>query len=460
MRYAPRPEARLFRLVSLAPLTLASLPALAGGYYYSEAGIVSTGRGGAWVAGADTQFAQMINPAGIIKVEDPTFNIGLSAVQQNIRFTRTDAFGFDMDEVKNQAAPYAVPQFGFAMPIGDKFSWAFGFYSPFAPSSKYEPDGNQRYSIIDTTIQQFTLGPSIAVRPIPQLTIGLGFSWELFRVREKLTVTLSGPNPDGSDRPQSDITFEVGVHDWFTPSFNAGFLVEPIPQLSIGASIEPPFKVRAKGQAEAVFSDELASAFGIDAITDEDILFDLDLPLVLRAGVAVRPIPNLEIELAGDYQRWQSLTELKVRELQLEGLPIEAPEEVTLPAELNDSFSIRLGGEYRVNDMLEVRAGGFWEKGAFDDADLSVALYDTNKVQVGTGASLWFLDGRLRVDASTAYIAFQNKDITNSQVTQVNVLDPEGGGIVGNGQYRTNGWILSTQLQWAFKKKKGADPGA
>ena len=55
---------------------LMSAPAQASGYYYSDSGIVATGRGGAWVAIADTRFAQRYNPAGLIRSDKPTFNIG------------------------------------------------------------------------------------------------------------------------------------------------------------------------------------------------------------------------------------------------------------------------------------------------------------------------------------------------------------------------------------------------
>ena len=66
----------------LAALALLPASALASGYYYSDSGIVATGRGGAWIAGADTQFAQFHNPAGLIRIDKPTINLGWSGVQQ------------------------------------------------------------------------------------------------------------------------------------------------------------------------------------------------------------------------------------------------------------------------------------------------------------------------------------------------------------------------------------------
>ena len=116
-------------------LTLALLgttDAHAGGYYYSDSGIVALGRGGAWVAGANTQFAQYYNPAGLLKVPAPTVTVGYSGVQQHVRFTRTDADGTTYPTSENLAKPYSVPELGFASPIGERFAVAFGFTSPFA----------------------------------------------------------------------------------------------------------------------------------------------------------------------------------------------------------------------------------------------------------------------------------------------------------------------------------------
>ena len=154
--------------------------ALASGYYYSDSGIVATGRGGAWVAGADTQFAQRFNPAGLIRVRQPTFNIGWSGVTQNTRWTQqgncadqlitnapAECFSnptdtgtldpngtFSYDEAVNQAPPFNVPQLGFVTPFGEDLVFAVGFISPFAPSSEWDAEGPQRYAIVDSAVYQ------------------------------------------------------------------------------------------------------------------------------------------------------------------------------------------------------------------------------------------------------------------------------------------------------------------
>ena len=461
--------------------------AWAGGYFYSDAGIVATGRGGAFVAGADNQFAQYYNPAGLIRVTDPTVNIGLSGVQQNVSFTRQrpadpnqpDADPGFYDEVQNEASPFLVPQAGIAGPlIRDRLAFAVGFYSPFAPSADYDPDGPQRYSIKNTLIYQFAVGPSFALRVHDTLTLGLGLQWQYLQVGESLDIVATG-FPASEDA--GDIAVDAQVVDLFTPSANVGLLFEPVEQVAIGLSVQPPSRFQARGTGTLDFEgSSIGSLILTETLyTDDDVALNLDLPLVLRGGVAVRPVPRLEIEAAVVYQRWSGLADLLVEDIDItvevdEAFEAQVPpedrevdESIALPAGFRDTVSLRLGAEAEVVEgVLDVRAGGFWENGAVRDQDLSVALVDPSKVQIGAGASLHLLDGRLNLDGAAAFLFFPSLEIRDSTVTQIdsgvsNPLNPNPGAplVVGNGNLRSNGWVLGLQASWAFKRKKalGAD---
>ncbi|MBT3218356.1 MAG: hypothetical protein HN348_04640 [Proteobacteria bacterium] len=461
-------------------LALLSSPALAGGYFYSDSGIVATGRGGAIIASTDNQFAQYYNPAGLIRVEAPTFNIGWSFVQQNIKFDRlNDEDGTFYPAVKNEAPPYNVPQIGFATPINKWVAIAFGFTSPFAPSALYDEDGPQRYTIIDTEIYQFSITPAIAVRPIKQLTIGAGFQWKYMGIGERLKITMSG-----NDDPGGDIVVDARLKDLFTPSFTAGVLVEPIEALSIGLSVQPPVSFETKGTGELDFSgnvfeslieppnpDDCEDPDDLEAcpriFTDDDVTMTIDLPLVLRGGVAVRPIKPLEIEFAVVYQAWKVLEDIVVKDINIEVVsalgPAAVDEELALPASFRDTTSFRLGAEYDVIKQLSVRMGGFYETGALKTEDLSVALVDPSKYQIGAGATVRLLQERLIFDIGAAYLAFTKQEIRNSNVSQINAgVFNDDVAVVGNGDIKANGWLLGAQVSWAMrnlgKKKKAIKP--
>ncbi|MEQ1567867.1 MAG: outer membrane protein transport protein [Myxococcota bacterium] len=448
--------------------TLWAGAAFAGGYYYSDAGIVATGRGGAFVAGADNQFAQYYNPAGLIRIPAPTVNVGWSGVQQNVSFTRLRSDGSRYPTVENQASPFDVPELGFATPVGDRAVLALGFYSPFAPSSLYDEEGPQRYSIKDTEIYQFSIGPSAAVRVHEMLVLGVGLQWQYLRLGEEVDLTVSGNETAAfEDDPTGDIAVSAKVNDPFTFGVNAGLLFEPVDALTIGLALQPGTKFRAGGEGALDFDGNTFATLGLldqTRYVDDDIRLDIALPWVIRAGIAVRPVPRLEIEGAVVWQDWSSLGDIVIDDVDVT-LVSDSPlipddqKEVAgrfeLPAGLRDTFSLRLGVEGQVTDRIELRAGGFWENGSVDTPDLSVALVDPAKFQIGAGGSVWAIPSRLKFDVAYARLFFPSLEIRDSTVEQIDagVLPTATPNIVGNGDLSSNGWVLGLAGSVSFPKR-------
>lgn len=454
---------------------LAPSLAHAGGYYYSDSGIVATGRGGAWVAGADTQFAQWYNPAGLIRIDAPTVNVGWSGVQQKVTFTRMGEDGTAFDPVENQAKPFNVPQLGFATPLGSgpagDFSLAIGLYTPFAPSSLYDEEGPQRYSVKDTTILQGSVGPSVAWRPafLPQVVLGVGVNWQFLSVYEAVDISING-----TEDPKQDVAIELGVQDFVKFGGNVGLLIEPVPQVSVGLSVIPPMRFHGKGRAGIDFTGTAVESVLAETVyEDPDVVASIDLPLVLRSGVAVRPVPKLEIEVAGVYQRWSRVRDIVVTDVAVEIQTNDSPivdlalppdsrvvdDDFVIPQNLRDTVSLRIGAEYRVLPELEVRVGGFREGSAVPPEYMDVALVDTAKTQVGAGASVFLLDQRLRFDGAFAMLFFDDAQVRNSKRVQTDagLFEHTVPTVVGNGDYSSRGWIVGLQAQWAFRKVR--EPG-
>jgi long-chain fatty acid transport protein len=441
-------------------LMILAQSAFAGGYYYSDSGIIATGRGGAWVAGADAQFAQQYNPAGLIRVDAPTLNVGWSGVSQSISFTRQSADGTFQDPVENGAPPFSIPEIGFATPLGEKFAFAFGFTSPYAPSSSYPQDGPQRYSIVDSGIYYFSIGPSLAWRPHPMFTVGAGVQYQYLELGQSVAITMTG-----ADSPAGDISVSARAFQRFIVNANAGVLFEPHDAVSVGLSVQPGLKFNTRGTGTLDFTGN-AFAGLLDQLvyTDEDVTLGGTLPWVVRTGVAVRPVPKLELEGAFVWQGWSS-----AKEIVIEGVDITVktsspliPEEqrqvadsFSLPAGLTDTFSYRLGGEWQAHERVALRVGGFYETGSVEPSGISVALYDPWKVQVGGGGSVWVIPDRLKLDAALAGQFFQSLEVRDSTVTQVDAgvfpdINPQ---VVGNGDYRSSGFIVGVAANVAFPKR-------
>ena len=476
----------MVRMVFLA--LLVPQGALAGGYYFSDSGIVALSRGGAWVAGADNQFAQRYNPAGLIRTERPTVNVGWTGVDQAVTFNARDEEGnpaescadengdlVECDPVVNRAPPFNVPQLGFATPfqVGNQdFAFAFGMHSPYAPAYQYDEEGAQRYAVKNSEIFQFSLGPSIAWRPHPVVTIGAGLNVQMFWVEQTLDLTTFGRAD-----PSNDIGIKLNAGDFFTPGFDLGVMIDPVEQLTIGLSLTPGSSYNALGSVGIDFEGnalelgayqdgrcEVASDFapGNEGCqSDDGISLAIQLPVVARAGVAVRPVEALEVEVAFVYQRWSSMQDLVVDDVDigivnpLSGDIEQVDSQFVIPQNLNDTWSIRLGGQYRVNELLELRAGGFYEPGAVDPEFVTVSLVDSDKFQVGGGGSIYVADESLRIDFAGAGVFMSDIAVRDSQVRLQNaeVLNDDSV-VVGNGNYKSGGWLVGLQASYAFGERK------
>ena len=384
------------RILSLLFLCLPG-PALAGGYFFTDPGIVAMGRGGAWTASADTQFAQAWNPAALANIERPQINLGWVGLQRATRFDPDfgDSEVTDYPEVRNEAGLFSVPQAGYATPAGKYLHFAFGLYTPYAPANSYPREGGQRYSVVDSAVYVVHLGPSLAVTPIRQISIGAGVNYTFFWMNQSLALSNTGEID-----PSSDVYATLRARDMVNFGWNLGLLVSPIPEISIGASIYPSMRYRNRGNLEVDFTGNTLESLldsptftdgTCDSCTGDGVALEIITPYVVRTGVAFRPLDGLEIEAGWSWQNWSAMPDVTVSEIDIAvtagALAIDVAEELTIPQRLKDSHSIRLGGSYIISQPLELRLGASWNTGSMSPQEINVYLPDANNLQLGTGAT-------------------------------------------------------------------------
>jgi long-chain fatty acid transport protein len=457
---------------TVLPLLLA-LPgtAQAAAYYFVDAGTRAMGRGDAFVAGVDDLSAQYYNPAGLIRLDRSQAYLDLSAVDQYVYFLRADEpeNSLAFDPVENQARLMAIPALGVGSHLGLKnVVFAFGFYSPFAPTLAYPEEGSQRYVLINATIWKFDVGPSAAVRLTDWLTVGAGVAWTAGRIEQRLKLTTLGPE-DNQDNVNQEVDITERTWDKFIPTWNAGLLVQPLHNLSIGFSVVPPIHVEAKGSITADFTNYInAPYFDGTSFSDPDIRLLLTLPLILRAGVAWDINERAQVELDGVYEGWHVVNDITLTDIDLTvkaretgPLPgdIVVTNDIKIPADYQDAYSIRLGGEYDLTRHLSIRLGGYHETPGVPLQTQGVAVVDGNKWAVGTGATWHTKNFDFDVGVARSWLA--DRDIANSELKQL-FLDIDfdapdtskviPGKVVGNGHFQSYLTFASAGVTWKFGK--------
>ncbi|MBN2799256.1 MAG: outer membrane protein transport protein [Deltaproteobacteria bacterium] len=423
----------------------------AGGYYYADSGIVASGRGNAVVAGADDYFAQLYNPAALMNVDAPTFSLGATSVRQAITFSRLDEDGTFQEPVSNDPAGFYIPELGFAMPLGEKLALAVGSTTPFTPDYLYDSHGPQRYTVSSATLRQAWIGPSLAYQATPWLAVGAGVSWNFLTVNQHLSVTTTG-----KDEPTNDVGVDVSLKDMDNLHGNIGLLFTPAEGVKVGLSYLPGATFDLTGPMTLDFSEHVFWTAGIidaETYTDDEVRMQMKLPGIARLGVSVQPIEGLEVEVDGSWEQWSRLEEIVI-----EGVEITmhtalgdqtAPESFNLPAGFQDAYSLRLGAEYDVAELLSVRGGAMYESPAIQPQYIGVSLVDTGKVKLTGGATLKLLDGHLNLIGAVGYTAFGTQEVRDSVLTQSNAMGDEAL-TVGNGDYSSHGLTAGLGAAYRF----------
>lgn len=493
-------------LFSIFCALLISNNAEASAFYFTDIGVRSFSRGGAFIAGADDLTALYYNPAALTRLDRPQFMLNVAGVDQFVTFSRAETSGagplnedgtpsdIAFDSIEDQASAFVIPHFGVSSKLGSKnTTFAFGFYPPYAPDLAYDPDGAQRYSLIDVMIIQTSLGPTVAHKFNDWISVGVGAAWGVMIAEQELKVsvpfhksqvqseivdgqivtTIDEPTPN--EDPANDVGFKFAAADWKGISYNAGLTVEPPDgQWAFGLMVQPPVKFEAKGELSADFSSHILATEGFagapiilsETSSDKDVTLNITMPLILKAGFAFRPDEDSEIEIAGVWQNWSSIQTITITDLnlavdlngehpvpdaQMEDIVID--DDVNLPADYKDSWSIRLGCEDAVNQKFTMRAGVFYETSGVPASTQSVTLVDGDKVGYGIGGSYrptenWSLD----FGVSQSFL--NPTTAANSEVKQISVDALTGdfldGTVIGNGKYESSLLIFGAGLVWEF----------
>ncbi len=483
---------------ALALALLLAPAAEAAGFYQSDIGTRGMSRAGAFVAGVNDLSAQYYNPAALTKLR-PQAYINLSGAWQGVDFTRIDydSAGQQVEKyptVNNNAGPMPLPAFGVSHNFGIKnFSAALGLFSPFAPRMTYPADGAQRYTLKEQLLIQFYAGPSVAYK-VGWLSFGAGAYYTYVSADYGLNIMVCNKAPEDEacenaddDGRVNDVSTKLKMKDAVRFTWNAGLLAEPTDWLRIGFSVQPPLRVSGKGSLQTDFGTEanphwLVEEGYIDGTShkDDNVTVLVNMPLILRQGVEFYG-DKWAVEGTAVYQRWRISEEIRVTDVDIqlpegetlagfnqildEPVELAITDDVVLPQNYVDTWSWRVGGQYRVAKPLLLRTGLLYEGSAVPANTQGVDLVDGVKIGWGFGGTVRVNDN-VNIDVGGMRTWFQSRNITSSDVRRQEIpvdfaaalsgdLDVSlvEGKVVGTGEFDSRTLFLSTGVTWKFGRK-------
>jgi long-chain fatty acid transport protein len=380
-REMPRGAALTLGFVTMSAVALAPRPARASGFHIDEQDARATGRAGAVTASTNNPSAIYYNPAGIADLSGVQITVGSALVRPDASFTSAEDGSVTNVNTENILLPQAFVTWR----ASELVSLGVGFYAPYGLALEWPASSPGRTNIRKADLRTFFISPIFGLnlsRWAPGLSVGGGFDLVPAGVRLDRDILF------GTD--VATVAFDGSA---FGIGGRIGLEYHPptLAALGFGLSYRSPVALEFSGTAD--FDAPLVYRGSLPP--DGDIETSVTLPQMVTAGVVFSPVPEFELELDVSWRGWSSYDELAV----------ELPDgSVTREAkDWNDSFTLRLGGEYTFDERWSVRAGGVWDQAPVPSNRLDFQVPDANRIDVSVGVGARVTD-RLSIDLGGMYV--------------------------------------------------------
>lgn len=380
------------KLYSVLSLLIFSAQLFAGGFQINEHGAKAMGMGGAFTAVANDASAIYWNGAGLTQISGTQLMLGTTLISPMSSFK---GIAPATTEYKTDSQLFFPTHFFAAHNFNNGLAVGLGFTSPFGLGVKWGDNWVGKYLTLDTELKVFTISPVVAYKFSEQFSLSAGFiySWA------DVTLTQKVPIPSTLGGGESLITLDGNDNSAFGYSF--GLLYKPIPELSLGASFHSQIKYSFSGTASSTNIPAPAVSF----FPNGNISADITAPYNLAAGVAYQVNPKLLLSFDFQFVGWSSYDTLKV--------DFASYTDISSPRLYDNSFILRLGGEYQLNNCLSVLAGIYYDKSPVKPEYMSPQLPEGNRLGFSAGFD-YAINSQLSLSGSYLYIHSSEVNVTNS----------------------------------------------
>lgn len=338
--------------------------ASANGFYINEHDTKVTGRAGASVATDTDASAVVFNPGGLAVGEGTSFTVGASVISAAATYTTPDGQATDTN-----GSPAVLPAVMISHRINDMFAVGVGFHLPFGLAVSWPDSSPQSGIVTKQSLRTYFISPTVGVnlhKQVPGLSIGAGV--DLVPSTVQLEQNIYFGNEQGSAVLGGD-AFGIGGR--------VGIMYRPEAEkrLSFGLVWKSQVNLDFTGKGDF----DMAAPYRSQLPPDGDISTTLKLPMSISGGVAFRPTPQLELEANAVWINWKKFSTIDIT------LP-DGSHSVQ-PQDYENTVTIRVGGEYKINPKAAVRAGYIYDPTPVPDTTLSARLPDINRHDITLGGS-------------------------------------------------------------------------
>ncbi|MBN1198925.1 MAG: outer membrane protein transport protein [Bacteroidales bacterium] len=401
----------------LLGICLAATTAFGGGY---QVGLHSMRNIGMGLIGTSLTYdasSYFYNPGAAAFVQD-RFSIsgGVSLLMARTTFQPKDVLGqYNIEHLLNTPLYF---YFGFK-PFED-LSIGFAVNTPYGNKLSWGDEWQGRYLIQNLSFKAITIQPSFSYKIKDVFSFGMGLVFAIGNVELNKALPIEGQTGVDGQVNIKGSTYNVG--------FNGGILIRPVKGLNIGVDYRSRINM-VVDEADATFTvpTSMQSNF-----PDQKVSTSLPLPANLDFGISYEIKEKFMIGINLCYVFWNVYDTL-IFDFKTKTAALNKS---YAPAMYENKLIPRIGAQYKINDIVTVRLGGYYDPSPVPDDYLNPQTPSMNQIGLSAGLSVFPLKG-FSIDAAFLYIMGLEREGTYS---------PEN----FSGSYRTNVYIPGIGLTYNF----------
>jgi long-chain fatty acid transport protein len=317
-------------------------------------------------------------------------------------------------------------------PKDGKFRAGISVYTPYGSSLKYQQGWEGRFVLSEITLRSVYVQPTVSYALTDKLSVGAGLM-VLVAGSVNLQRDISLPSAEGKIELDGKTKTSFGV--------NAGIFYKASDKLSLGVSYRS--KIDAKVEGGDVTVTNPTPALQSRFVGNK---FDATLPLpaTVNVGIGLTPTDKLTIGVDVNWTQWSAYQALRF-DFTKDGAAAQVGTGTFSESkrDYQDTFTFRLGGQYKVTDKLALRLGGAYDMTPVKDGYVTPETPDNDRL-IGTAGVGYNITENFGVDASFMFQAIMKRTQTEADLLNNGTTDRVPG------TYRTNISIPGIGLRYNF----------
>jgi long-chain fatty acid transport protein len=367
-----RSEIRAISFVSTIAAVVAGVAtAEAGGFAVREQSAYGQGSSFAGMAAPGDSISSMFwNPAAVTIVTGMTVEGNVTAI-----FPESE---LDVDPSRSTLAAFGITSSGgdvgetgivpatyFAMPLTDEFYIGLSVTAPYGLATTSDAPWVGMFSHLEAEAVSVNATPVLGYKINDMVSVAVGMQIEYFDVDIETALAPTAAPP--RQRLEGD---DVNV------GLVAGVTLTPFDGTTIGIGYRSAIKHSLGGSQ--TFDIPVATPIGTIPAGTYPITANLTLPETVSVGVRQRINDAFTVMGGMEWTNWS-----RIQTVPFEGSPAGSD----LALNYDDGWFFSLGGEYKYNPNLVLRAGVGYEIAPTQDEDRSMRLPDADRIWASIGAS-------------------------------------------------------------------------